>query len=78
MTRVQQQVIERLHLYKTTPNAWQWIKEFEIDKEFGLWSRTVAQHFERELLPRLKSSESLVEYFEAQFLWEKRWVMALA
>ena len=70
MDTTQQMVIARLNLYKTDPNAWQWIKEREKDKEFGVWARVVAQHFESEMLPRLKEShETLVEFFQAQFLW---------
>lgn len=69
MSTIEQTVIERLNLYRANPNAWQWIKEYESDKEFGTWVRVVAQHFEKELLPRLKGYETLVEFFQAQFLW---------
>lgn len=70
MNATQQQVIERLNLYKHDSNAWQWIKNHEKDKAYGEWWRVVAQHFEKVMLPRLiESREILVEYMLAWLHW---------
>lgn len=65
-----EKVTQRYNTYKSDPNAWRWIKEHEKDEQFGEWTRVVAQHFEKNLLNRLKdSNENLIEIFQSQFLW---------
>lgn len=66
----EQNVIDRIEVYRNDPNAWRWIIDQGPDEKFGDWNRAVAEHFERQLLPRLRSSgEDLIEFFPGQFLW---------